>query len=231
MQYHYKIKQGFTLAEVLITLGIIGIVAGITLPALINKYKKQETVTLLKKAYTVISQAIINSEVDNGPMIYWFNNYSVTEGNSEMFGKDALDYIVPYMNGTIIKYAYYSYLDAYGKQVLNLSGAESNGAPASRYYAVTADGMYISANHVNHSNITPFWVVDVNGRKGPNTYGKDVFYFMITGKNRLVGYNFYGWNREQILEKSCNKTSSGQNRACAALIMMDGWEIKDDYPW
>ena len=39
MVYHIKNKKGFTLAEVLITLGIIGVVAAMTMPSLINNYK------------------------------------------------------------------------------------------------------------------------------------------------------------------------------------------------
>uniref|UniRef100_UPI00402A5199 prepilin-type N-terminal cleavage/methylation domain-containing protein n=1 Tax=Candidatus Scatousia sp. TaxID=3085663 RepID=UPI00402A5199 len=64
-------KKGFTLAEVLITLGIIGIVAAMTLPGLNAKYKKNQTVTQLKKAYTVLAQAIKLSEVRNGSLDYW----------------------------------------------------------------------------------------------------------------------------------------------------------------
>ena len=51
-------KAAFTLAEVLITLGIIGIVAAMTLPALINNYKEQEIITRVKKTYTTIAQAL-----------------------------------------------------------------------------------------------------------------------------------------------------------------------------
>ncbi len=223
--------RAFMLAEVLITLGVIGIVAAMTLPTVVSKYKKKETVTRLKKAYSVINQAIIRSEADNGAMRYWFINNPVAEEDAVMYGKIALDYIVPYMSGTRIKYAYYSYLDAYGKPVVNLGGVESGGAPLSRYYAITADGMYISAEHVNWVSVVPYFQVDINGRKGPNAFGRDIFYFMISNKNKLVGYNYYGWNREQILENSCNKTHNGRNDACSTVIMMDGWEIKDDYPW
>lgn len=42
-------KKAFTMPEVLITLGIIGIVAAITLPALIGKYQKIQTINQLKK--------------------------------------------------------------------------------------------------------------------------------------------------------------------------------------
>lgn len=45
----HSFKLGFTLAEVLITLGIIGVVSAITIPSLISKYEKQATVTKLKK--------------------------------------------------------------------------------------------------------------------------------------------------------------------------------------
>ena len=50
-------KSGFTLAEVLITLGIIGVVSAITMPALIQKQNEKATVTRLKKAYSSFSQA------------------------------------------------------------------------------------------------------------------------------------------------------------------------------
>lgn len=50
-------NNGFTLAEVLITLVIIGVIAALTIPALINKTNEQDTVTSVKKAYTILSQA------------------------------------------------------------------------------------------------------------------------------------------------------------------------------
>lgn len=50
---------GFTLAEVLITLGIIGVVAAMTMPALINQTKGAEYKTAYKKAISAISQAIV----------------------------------------------------------------------------------------------------------------------------------------------------------------------------
>ena len=59
-------KKGFTLAEVLITLGIIGIVAAMTLPSLINNYKKRETVEKLKTTYSLISNAMERAKADYG---------------------------------------------------------------------------------------------------------------------------------------------------------------------
>ena len=42
MSHHYINKKGFTLAEVLITLGIIGVIAALTMPAVVGNYKKQQ---------------------------------------------------------------------------------------------------------------------------------------------------------------------------------------------
>ena len=50
-------KSGFTLAEVLITLGIIGVVAAMTIPTLMMNYQKQVWESKLKKAYSVATNA------------------------------------------------------------------------------------------------------------------------------------------------------------------------------
>jgi len=50
-------KHGFTLAEILITLGVIGVVSALTLPTLIKNYQKKETVAKLQKAISVLNQA------------------------------------------------------------------------------------------------------------------------------------------------------------------------------
>ena len=51
-------KKAFTLAEVLITLGIIGVVAAMTLPTLVNNTEKKELDAQLTKSYSVLQNAI-----------------------------------------------------------------------------------------------------------------------------------------------------------------------------
>lgn len=65
-------NKAFTLSEVLITLGIIGIVAAMTLPALTAKYKKIVTATQLKKSYTTILQAFTMAQKDYGGITMGF---------------------------------------------------------------------------------------------------------------------------------------------------------------
>ena len=70
-------KAAFTLAEVLITLGIIGLVAAMTLPSLVNKYREQEIITRVKKTYTSIAQALELVQA----------NYGTPGDNSSLFAK------------------------------------------------------------------------------------------------------------------------------------------------
>lgn len=76
--------NAFTLAEVLITLGIIGVVAAMTLPTVINNYKKQVAVNKLKKFYSVMTQAIQTEEARNDSLEYWMPD---CEGQSDCFEK------------------------------------------------------------------------------------------------------------------------------------------------
>ena len=61
-------KIAFTLAEVLITLGIIGVVAALTIPTLMANHRRQVAETRLEKFYTTINQAVKMAEVDYGDM-------------------------------------------------------------------------------------------------------------------------------------------------------------------
>lgn len=61
-----KIKNGFTLAETLITLGIIGVISALVIPPLINNYQKTQYLTGLKKAYSELEQMLQMYMADEG---------------------------------------------------------------------------------------------------------------------------------------------------------------------
>src|SRR5699024_10510594 len=71
-------QAAFTLAEVLVTLGLIGIVAAMTLPSLIGNYQKKQTAIRLKEAYSLLNQAIQQSELKNGEINSW--NFGTAHG-------------------------------------------------------------------------------------------------------------------------------------------------------
>ena len=89
-----KKRAAFTLAEVLITLGIIGVVAAMTIPTLVGNYKKSVVENKLKQAVSIINQAIILSAVDNGTPDIW----GITNGQKTTFAQ----YIQPYMDIGIV---------------------------------------------------------------------------------------------------------------------------------
>ena len=241
---HFSLTQppAFTLAEVLITLGIIGIVAAMTLPSLVGKYQKKVTVERLKKVYTVLSQAVLMSVKDHEAIEYW---------NFELSSQEFMDtYLKPYF------------------QNIASEITSSDTAKNSKKYAL-ADGttfsgwMFKNPNPANH-DITTFYrlEVDINGEQKPNLAGRDIFYYYIfpiksnffNGGQGNIAYKVpgpglypdgYGYDRERLKTdgwRGCDKRpgdetpDGGVNNEqagafCTALIMLDGWEIADDYRW
>ena len=80
-----KVKFGFTLAEVLITLGIIGVVAAMTIPTLMSVFAKQRTETQLKAFYSRINQTIKMSIADNGDPDGWIDEKAILMMNKLNF--------------------------------------------------------------------------------------------------------------------------------------------------
>lgn len=230
-------KKGFTMAEVLVTLGIIGVVAAMTLPQVLINYKKQEVANKLKKTYSILNQAIRTSENDNESTQYWNTSLS---GHDffEIYLKKYFIHPVEISKSELTKKVQRKNLNG-----SNYTGTTYNGGNTTNF--LTNDGALITIN-LNNSNDGGLWVgIDVNGFAKPNTVGKDTFLFFF---NHKTGLNPLGWvgspsiweckgkcDREEFINGS-NSGSLGCKRGergywCAALIMADNWEIKDDYPW
>ena len=182
-------RCAFTLAEVLITLGIIGVVAAMTLPSLIQKYKIQEYVSKLNKFYTVISNAYIMAKNDNGDISGWnLKHYESSSSNEE----DFLYYLLPYMNvvkfcgknekGCFPDIVYGSIGSAGFRMNLNTNSWYSN--------AILNDGMYISSLTFSNTCGNAYAAcallrVDVNGDAPPNKMGIDLHTFAVY-KDRIL---------------------------------------------
>ena len=182
-------KKGFTLAEVLITLVIIGVIAAMTIPSLINKTNEQETVVAVKKAFTIISQAYQKIFAENGeinPSMLGDRNSEATKTLGEMFARQLNTQKVCGMDTSGDCFSTQNngmYKDFVGNdwQVMNASNT---------YKMVLSDGIavsvrgYMTYNSYGTSealqNCFGEVIVDVNGDKGPNAQGKDVFKFRLT---------------------------------------------------
>ncbi|MBP3925470.1 type II secretion system protein [bacterium] len=87
-------KTAFTLAEALITLGIIGVVAAMTLPAIVQNYKQQVIISKLNKFYNTITNAYSMAKIKNGDISNWdLKNYKTSTNDEE----DILYYLLPYL--------------------------------------------------------------------------------------------------------------------------------------
>jgi prepilin-type N-terminal cleavage/methylation domain-containing protein len=218
----HKRYMGFTLAEVLITLTIIGIIAAISIPALVNKIQKDQTVTQLKKAYTTLAQVVRLSEAQNGPNKDW--DWGTVGNVTDSFNT----YWKPYFK--ILKVcSTYSDCGYNAAQPWLLLNNNVNGLtvvlPDYRTSMILQDGTFISivsfAATSGNPQIKQIYA-DINGPKPPNQYGKDLFMFQLEDQKGLIPF---GYNSTS----DCTKTTDGLT--CAAKIIRDGWQIADDYPW
>ena len=91
-------KKGFTLAEVLITLGIIGVVAALTIPMLIADSRKESTAANVKKFYNVINNAVQFAVADNGDASEWMGEVKELNYNENL--KFLQQYFLPYLKYT-----------------------------------------------------------------------------------------------------------------------------------
>ncbi len=208
MLHHYKNKKGFTLAEVLITLGIIGIVAAMTMPSLIQKHQKRVTAERLKKMYTTLRTAIDLAELNNGPRENW--SFASDEEATNFY----INEILSRMNcEKIVSSSCYladgSYLGQYTVRYYGL---------LELYFYPFSGERYISGK--------------ANGR------GRRYRLYYSTYLNqRFESIQFYGklqqYTRDYLLNSGPGNFSckGGDPRTCFYIIMRDNWEIKDDYPW
>lgn len=228
----------FTLAEVLLVLGIIGVVAAMTIPSLISNNQKSQYLTSLKKAYTVFNQALTQVAADMGCVgdLQCTNLFS---GDSQSVGTE----LVKYFN--VVKNCGTTKTGCMPNKIYGLFDGSSslpNWIPAS-YSFVTTDGMAYSIISIANNCTwgTPGYLntymtqycgyvtVDVNGLKPPNTYGRDVFNFVITnGKGPSLypsggaddGDN--GWWKDG---PTCDSSTNDGGASCAARIIEENWQM------
>ena len=214
--------RAFTLAEVLITLGIISIVAALTIPSLVQKHRERVVVTKLKKNYSTIQQAYLMAVQELGTPDLWNLEMSGTDDT-----KNILYYLKPYLKVT--KYCG-SKPNGCWEATLNLKGGTFMNMEGNSTYskAVLSDGSSIltsvvSASCASYSSdvkeLCGYYRVDINGTKQPNTLGKDVFTFYITKRGVVPAGTASEKNSGYSFENSCRDSSSHEGRGCTAWVI------------
>ena len=231
-----KKKAAFTLAEVLITLGIIGIIAAMTLPMLIADYKKKEIPIRLMKYYSTMQNAINAATVDHGPVEYW--DFPTEQTSFDQMVDFVNKYLFPYLKG--IKECSTTQSSTFCRE-LRKTLNEGKGTGYLPVY-IFSDG---SCFTMTSGGITPgvggniHFTFDYNCLGKPNKFDQDIFTFYLHFKNGKSA-TFYTGNyvttnlktREELLESCKNHyVDTHHHGTCSTLIQYDGWQIKDDYPW
>lgn len=223
MKYHNQ--TAFTLAEVLITLGIIGIVAALTMPALIQNYRKKQFQSGLNKGYSTLLQAFDMYKKDNEQPLLpkdYPSNGSV---------KNALK---PYLNvlvdcgdkqGVHGKFTKYCLQNAIYRNEVKYTYKTYSGNDANENYfddgqLVLNDGSILMFEN-NAGNV--YVSIDMNGvLKLPNKWGEDLFTFQLTDEGKLLPMGADGtcYTDES---QYCSKTStdSFNGIVCTARAIYD----------
>lgn len=222
----YSFRNAFTLAEVLITLGVIGIIAALTIPTLMNKTNNQETITALKEVYSVLSQAYTSVVSENGTP----DNWGLLANNSGAGAESMLDPLVPYLKVT-------KNCESTTSGCLpNVTYTFVDNTPAQKYDTLNtfakvqlANGVSIATYLVNNicawntgsaalGSACGVIDVDINGFKGPNKYGTDFFQFDLT-KNGIYPR---GTPLDlSSFEATCSGSAAGtrHGEGCAAWVI------------
>jgi len=182
------LKKAFTLAEVLITLGIIGIVAALTIPMLMNNSQDAQLKTAWKKNYSVLSNATNLIKNDNGGAMAGV----FTSGQSSMLSvySNYLSVAKSCLTDSVaegcIASQYYKGLDGTGTggtDAFNIPGVILNDGTSIVFFGSV--GNALNCNRALDTNpplsqICGNLYIDVNGVKPPNVVGKDLFLIFIT---------------------------------------------------
>ena len=186
--YSLHKKAAFTLAEVLITLGIIGVVAAMTMPSLIQNYKYMVLENQLKTAYSDLNQAAKMFQLHNG--------LSMSDYASNVSAQDALKAFLKEFKAVL----------KYNSLTEGQKDDEGNTILASPYNLYTIDGSTLVKSTCDRSGFIwdtqgrtisfddtpqagkngPKVCIDINGEKAPNRYGVDYFVFMFTTDGYVI---------------------------------------------
>lgn len=179
-------KIAFTLAEVLITLGIIGVVAAMTIPSLIQSYKEKATVTAVKQSYSIFAQALKMVTIDNPDLSALTDSSLSAKENSQIMFNEISKHIKKVKSCDVDKKCMGNtyYLNLNNEKVSNwdtynnlVTGVLANGTS----FWILSLPASISGEQTYAGQIG----IDINGNKKPNKFGVDFFWFTFNKNGEL----------------------------------------------
>lgn len=223
-------EHAFTLAEVLITLGIIGVVAAMTLPSVINNTKNKQLESAFKVAYSIFSQTVLNMRQQDGEGLK--SRYAVYDKENEAYPDAEMFYerFYKYSGLKVIgECKHSSKIMNYNNTAEAYTSFSGAGGGKEGFFDALSNGMCASIL-INAANIN--LAIDVNGIKRPNRLGHDIFYFYIDKDDRLQPRKMSKLYTDEELEdekfdmvagEPCSKSSTqkGNGVGCAYFAVID----------
>ena len=216
-------KHAFTLAEVLVTLGIIGIVSAMTIPSLTQSWQKQAYVTQLKKVYSQLSQAAELAIQNEKVISLDESKYSNNRTGGKEFLKDYFKIVKDCDTAS----------GCFSNSYRNIDGSQVNTSHFIEYTpsVVTADGVAIGiyGSGWDFSNISSDdhgyqgYYVDINGQKGPNIVGRDFFYLEVYSDGKVS--ESYEPVPDSEKGCQCRDGGCGYGVGCFSNILTSGWSM------
>ena len=213
-----KKREGFTLAEILITLGIIGVVAAITLPIVIKNYQAVVLKTSLEKNYSVISNALKMMNNDMG-------GFKVSDFGWNAFAPQFIKYVTS-ADGKLHYHLDTDHTNDEGIgrisglfKTYNNKDAQNTLLDDGQWY-VADSSVYMIENLVSRVFIS----VDVNGiYKKPNKWGHDLFTFQVFDDGKVLPMGAEGtvYDGNSLCSKTSNSTINGIGCTYRALTEKD----------
>ena len=209
-----NMKKAFTLAEVLVTLGIIGVVSAMTVPTLMQNYQRQSYVTQLHKVYNEISQAVVSYQTERNAVNLteaglsstaavqnWLKTYMRTVSECDNTGVPCFAESYKTMAGVTVTE---SYMDFTPKSYVLPSGAA------------------IRPLYSKDGNKLINVCIDINGQQGPNILGRDLFFMAIYNNGTIDTY--VASSTDTPLSEEVRDKASVMWKPFAA-ISNDNWEM------
>ncbi|MDE6137860.1 MAG: type II secretion system GspH family protein [Candidatus Gastranaerophilales bacterium] len=211
-------KNAFTLAEVLITLGIIGIVAAMTIPTLIQKNFEKQAVVKLRETQSIIAQTIRMAEEEYGEVSGW-GLTGANQASAEIIANNLKPFL-KLATDCGVKDTKYACVSKNNYKRLNGENHGDYAISRSDCYKVAllnGSSIWWRAGFSDEPRLITFWI-DVNGKYQPNMYGKDLFVFVYennTNSIKPLGAD----KKDDYWKTSCNKNSTGFG--CAYYVLQN----------
>ena len=232
-------KCGFTLAEVLITLGIVGVIAALTMPLLASSSRNQANAAKLSSTVSALENAFTTAIASDAVT-------DIFDTDLWASASDAADFADKFTN--YLQSSLYEGEDFYsGKTIKKLDRSAADTPSGTIFITKSGAVVFISdiSTEINDSSEedealgalqspAATVTIDVNGAEMPNTYGRDIFFYKLGENGHLYPYG--GKDVSLALDNNSNNVwdsedssyaciSGSNGRGCAARLAEEGYKM------